>query len=244
MRQLIQQQQSLRQQVGYDAQLVSGNGCCCRPTVATFNNVQEPVAVVIPLLMPPVTVRVCNVRQGCSLGLDVTVSRCSVCKMCMYNYSKVLICHIQQVTKIYIAVVNRRLLTMMTIIVTRHRVSTSIYLLTFCIRIMLPERHQWKPAVQAAAVMLRSSPVDGQSPASQPRPLPIYAILRMPPVTRQSPASSARRPRRAFTLCRHITGWTQAYNQGSRYVAIATQRVHRLQIRPIVPSKYYFVGTK
>jgi len=31
-----------------------------------------------------------------------------------------------------------------------------MYLLTFCVRVMLPERHQWKPAVQAAAVMLRT----------------------------------------------------------------------------------------
>jgi len=38
----------------------------------------------------------------------------------------------------------------------------------------LPQRHQWKPAVQAAAVMLRTPPVDGQSLASQPRPLPMY----------------------------------------------------------------------
>jgi len=86
-----------------------------------------------------------------------------------------------------------------------------MYSLTFCVRVMLPERHQWKPAVQAAAVMLRTRPVD-----------------------RQSPASSARTSRRAFALCRHIVGWTQACNYGSRYVAIATQPVHRLQIRPIV----------
>ena len=72
---------------------------------------------------------------------------------------------------------------------TRHRASTSMHSLTFCIRIMLPERHQWKPAVQAAAVMLRTPPVD-----------------------RQSPASSTRIPRRAFALCRHIAGWTQACN--------------------------------
>jgi len=58
---------------------------------------------------------------------------------------------------------------------TRHRASTSMYSLTFCIRVMLPECHQWKTAVQAAAVMLRTPPVDGQSPASQPRALPIYA---------------------------------------------------------------------
>ena len=68
--------------------------------------------------------------------------------------------------------------------ITRHRASTSMYSLTFCVRVMLPERHHWKPAVLrrpglrasngAAAVMLRTSPVDGQSPTSQPRPLAIY----------------------------------------------------------------------
>jgi len=56
---------------------------------------------------------------------------------------------------------------------TRHR-ATSMYSLTFCIHVMLPERHQWKPAVQAAIVMFRTPPVDGQSPASQPHQLPIY----------------------------------------------------------------------
>ena len=49
-----------------------------------------------------------------------------------------------------------------------------MYSLTFCVRFLLPERHQWKPAVQTAAVMLRTAPV-----------------------TRQSAASSARRPRPA-----------------------------------------------
>jgi len=39
---------------------------------------------------------------------------------------------------------------------------------------MSPERHHWKPAVQATAVMLRMPAVDGQSPTSQPRPLVIY----------------------------------------------------------------------
>jgi len=57
---------------------------------------------------------------------------------------------------------------------TRHRVSTSMYSLTFCVCFLLPERQQRKPAVQAAALMLRTPPVDGQSPASQPRPVPIY----------------------------------------------------------------------
>jgi len=44
---------------------------------------------------------------------------------------------------------------------TRHKASTSMYSLTFCIRIVLPERQQWKPAVQTALVMLRMSPLDG-----------------------------------------------------------------------------------
>ena len=95
---------------------------------------------------------------------------------------------------------------------TRHRASTSMYSLTFCVRFLLPERHQRKPAVQAAAVMLRTPPVDGQSPASQPRPLPICG------------AQFWERPRHPPVTCQ--------------------QRVHRLQIRPIVPSKCYFVGTK
>ena len=33
-----------------------------------------------------------------------------------------------------------------------------MYSLTFCVRVMLPELHQRKPAVQAAAVMLRTPP--------------------------------------------------------------------------------------
>ena len=42
--------------------------------------------------------------------------------------------------------------------ITRHRASTSMYSLTFCVRVMLPARHQWKPAVHADAVMLRTPP--------------------------------------------------------------------------------------
>jgi len=72
-----------------------------------------------------------------------------------------------------------------------------MYSLTFCVRVMLPECHQWKPAVQAAAVMLRTPPVDGQSPAS-----------------------SARRPRRAFTLCRHIAWWAQSCNYRVRVMLL------------------------
>jgi len=65
-----------------------------------------------------------------------------------------------------------------------------MYSLTFCVRVMSPERHHWKPAVQAAAVMLRTPPIDSQSAASQPCPLAIYGVqcwerLRHPPVTNQ-----------------------------------------------------------
>jgi len=37
-------------------------------------------------------------------------------------------------------------------------------------------------------------------------------MLRTLPVDGQSPASSARTPHRAFALYRHIAGWTQACN--------------------------------
>ena len=66
-------------------------------------------------------------------------------------------------------------------------VTPSMYSLTFCVRVLLPERHQWKPAVQAAAVMLKNAPrrrpITGEpaTPTSHIR----RAILRTPP----SPAS-------------------------------------------------------
>ena len=44
-----------------------------------------------------------------------------------------------------------------------------MYSLTFCVRFLLPERHQWKPAIQTAAVMLRTPP----SARGRPRPLPV-----------------------------------------------------------------------
>jgi len=33
-----------------------------------------------------------------------------------------------------------------------------MYSLTYCVRFLLPEHHQWKPAVQTAAVMMRTLP--------------------------------------------------------------------------------------
>jgi len=71
-----------------------------------------------------------------------------------------------------------------------------MYSLTFCVRVMSPERHHWQPAVEAAAVMLRTPPVDGQSPASEPRALAIYrAQFWERPPHRRSLISNARTPR-------------------------------------------------
>ena len=69
---------------------------------------------------------------------------------------------------------------------------------------MLPEHHHWKPAVQAAAVMLRTPPVDGQWPASHPRPLAIDGVQfwecpRHAPVNNQQRAHTPRKL--GFALC-------------------------------------------
>ena len=81
---------------------------------------------------------------------------------------------------------------------TRHRASTSMYSLTFCVRFLLPEGHQWKPADQTVAVMLRTPPVGGRSPAGRLRPLTVCGARFLgPPVARRSPAGGARRPRPA-----------------------------------------------
>jgi len=94
---------------------------------------------------------------------------------------------------------------------TRHRASTSMYSLTFCVHFLLPERHQWKPAVQTAAVVLRTPP----PAAGRPRTLPIcgarfWGRPRRPPVAGRRHVQTP--PSRPFALCRHITGWTQACN--------------------------------
>ena len=81
-----------------------------------------------------------------------------------------------------------------------------MYSLTFCVRVMSPECHHWKPAVQAAAVMLRTPPVDGQSQASEPCPLAIYGAqcwecLRHPLVTNQQRVHTPHKL--GFALCCH-----------------------------------------
>jgi len=84
-----------------------------------------------------------------------------------------------------------------------------MYSLTFCVRVMSPERHHWKHAVQAAAVMLRTPPVDGQSPANQPCSLHLRytaCSVENASVTCRSLISNARTPRVnyiRFALCCH-----------------------------------------
>jgi len=82
--------------------------------------------------------------------------------------------------------------------VTRHRTSTSMYSLTFCVRFLLPERHQRKPAVQAAAVIFRTTPSTANHRRASHAHLPYTARnFENAPITRQSAASIARRPRPA-----------------------------------------------
>ena len=46
-----------------------------------------------------------------------------------------------------------------------------MYSLTFCVRLLSPERHQWKPAVQTATVILRTPPSPaGRRPAARTDP--------------------------------------------------------------------------
>ena len=119
-------------------------------------------------------------------------------------------------TKILILIFNAFLNTALTFVhvcLTRHRASTSMYSLTFCVRVMSPECHHWKPTVQATAVMLRTpQSTTSYRPASHARFPNTAHNFENAPVTRRSPASSASTLRRAFALCRHIMGWTQACN--------------------------------
>jgi len=90
-----------------------------------------------------------------------------------------------------------------------------MYSLTFCVRIMLPERHHWKPAVQTAAVMLRTPPSTAGHRQASHGHFPYTArnsenVPRHPPVTVQQRAQTP--PRRPFALRHHIAGWTQACN--------------------------------
>ena len=78
---------------------------------------------------------------------------------------------------------------------TRHRASTSMYSLTFCVRVMSSERHHWKTAVQAAAVMLRTPPsTASHRPASHAHLRYTARNVENASVTRRSLISNARTP--------------------------------------------------
>jgi len=80
---------------------------------------------------------------------------------------------------------------------------------------MLPERHQWKPAVETVAVMLRTPPSTASHRQASHAHLP-YTARNFENVPSHLPVSGQQRaqtpPSRPFALCRHIAGWTQAYN--------------------------------
>ena len=95
-----------------------------------------------------------------------------------------------------------------------------MYSLTFCVRVMSPERHHWKPAVHTAAVMLRMPPSTASHRPASDANLPYTArnfenAPRRPPVTGQQRAhtppsvrtmSSSRDGRKLVTrvvLCCH-----------------------------------------
>jgi len=79
--------------------------------------------------------------------------------------------------------------------VTRHRASTSMYSLTFRVRVTLPERHHCKPAVRAAAVMLRTPPIAGHHRPASHAHFPYTELnFENAPITCRSLANSARTP--------------------------------------------------
>jgi len=80
------------------------------------------------------------------------------------------------------------------LMLTRHRASTSMYSLTFCVRFLLPERHQWKARIPDCRSNVengpRRRPVAGgpAAPACRMR----RAVFGAPPVaTRADPAQPA-----------------------------------------------------
>jgi len=85
------------------------------------------------------------------------------------------------------------------LVITRHRASTSMYSLTFCVRFLLPERHQWKARIPECRSNVenapRRRPVAGgpAAPACRMR----RAVLGAPPVARRRPATSVASRRRA-----------------------------------------------
>jgi len=76
-----------------------------------------------------------------------------------------------------------------------HTASTRMYSLTFCVRFLLPERHQWKARIPDCRSNVENAPVAGgpAAPACRIR----RAVLGAPRVARRTPAGDVRRPRPA-----------------------------------------------
>jgi len=101
-----------------------------------------------------------------------------------------------------------------------------MYSLTFCVRFLLPERYQWKPAVQTAAVMLRTPlrrrPVAGRPAAPASRMW--RAVLAAPP---SPPGRRGRRGRRG----RHFTPFCNGVKFGVE--ASPNFTIHRRNVLPL-----------
>jgi len=86
-----------------------------------------------------------------------------------------------------------------------------MYSLTFCVCVMSPEPHHWKPAVQAVAVMLRTPPSTASyRPASHAHFPYMVRNFENAPITR-----------RALTLCRHITKFALCCHSNATRAPIA-----------------------
>jgi len=122
-----------------------------------------------------------------------------------------------------------------------------MYSLTFCVRFLLPECHQWKARIPDCHSNVENAPrrrpvADGPAaPSCRMR----RAVFGAPPVAgrrrasgyerrRPAPATHADPAQPAVRTLSSYRGMDASLELGLRYVAIATQPVPRLQIRPIV----------
>jgi len=86
-------------------------------------------------------------------------------------------------------------------VITRHRASTSMYSLTFCVRFLLPERHQWKARIADCRSNVENAPSRRPVAGGPAAPLAVCGarFCGRPPSPagrrRASPVGDARRPR-------------------------------------------------
>ena len=84
---------------------------------------------------------------------------------------------------------------------TRHRASTSMYSLTFCVRFLLPERHQWKARIPDCRSNVENAPVGAQSPTGRPRPIAVCGARFWGRPPRRPPVAASLEV--GFALCCH-----------------------------------------